>query len=309
MEEALKSIKGSLVEDNTFSVSVHYRMVAEGEDRETVERVVDELIGEMPMLRKTHGKMVYELRPSADWNKGKAVEYLAEQIREELGDDVFPIYIGDDVTDEDAFAVMADLGGIGIIVSESLETVTADATAASYALRSPTEVVTFLRHFADRGRPALTGPPALTSPMEGLLRLGPALDFCPRRRRRRPVVGARHARRRRAAARHHRAARVGAGGGGGAGRRGRWRWRATRGRSRPIFDAFVRLTGYTTYTGDYVVDTSLVVVEQKGERAAHDRRVVGEVAALLRDERDVGALRHGVEVAGGLLVAVGRIQV
>ena len=136
VEEALKNIKGSLVEDNTFSVSVHYRMVAEGEDRETVERVVDELIGEMPMLRKTHGKMVYELRPSADWNKGKAVEYLAEQIREELGDDVFPIYIGDDVTDEDAFAVMADLGGIGIIVSESLETAAKFAAARSRSYSS-----------------------------------------------------------------------------------------------------------------------------------------------------------------------------
>ena len=29
---------------------------------------------------------------------------------------VFPFYIGDDVTDEDAFRIMGDLGGIGIIV-------------------------------------------------------------------------------------------------------------------------------------------------------------------------------------------------
>jgi len=33
----------------------------------------------MPMLRKTYGKMVYELRPSVDWHKGKAVEWLMEQ--------------------------------------------------------------------------------------------------------------------------------------------------------------------------------------------------------------------------------------
>ena len=79
MEESLSNIKGALVEDNTFSVSVHYRMVAEGEDRERVNEEVDRLVADMPMLRKTYGKMVYELRPSVDWHKGKAVEWLMEQ--------------------------------------------------------------------------------------------------------------------------------------------------------------------------------------------------------------------------------------
>lgn len=60
-----------MVEDNTFSVSVHYRMVAEGEDRELVLDIVNRVVDNMPMLRRTEGKMVYELRPSADWDKGK----------------------------------------------------------------------------------------------------------------------------------------------------------------------------------------------------------------------------------------------
>ena len=75
----LGDVKGVVVEDNTFSVSVHYRMVAEGEDRERVNEEVDRLVADMPMLRKTYGKMVYELRPSVDWHKGKAVEWLMEQ--------------------------------------------------------------------------------------------------------------------------------------------------------------------------------------------------------------------------------------
>ena len=53
-------------------------MVAEGEDRERVLEEVDRLVADMPMLRKTYGKMVYELRPSVDWHKGKAVEWLME---------------------------------------------------------------------------------------------------------------------------------------------------------------------------------------------------------------------------------------
>ena len=42
------------------------------------------------------------------------------------------MYIGDDVTDEDAFAIMGGLGGVGIIVSE-----TARETSARYGLRIP----------------------------------------------------------------------------------------------------------------------------------------------------------------------------
>ena len=73
----------------------------------------------MPMLRKTYGKMVYELRPSVDWHKGKAVEWLMEQFSKNSSEDIFPVYIGDDVTDEDAFAIMGGLGGVGTIVSET----------------------------------------------------------------------------------------------------------------------------------------------------------------------------------------------
>jgi len=142
VEEVLGDVKGVVVEDNTFSVSVHYRMVAEGEDRERVNEEVDRLVADMPMLRKTYGKMVYELRPSVDWHKGKAVEWLMEQFSKNSSEDIFPVYIGDDVTDEDAFAIMGGLGGVGIIVSE-----TARETSARYGLRNPAEVVQFLEHF------------------------------------------------------------------------------------------------------------------------------------------------------------------
>lgn len=40
-----------------------------------------------------------------DWNKGKAVEFLLESLGLCGKEDVLPIYVGDDKTDEDAFKV------------------------------------------------------------------------------------------------------------------------------------------------------------------------------------------------------------
>lgn len=65
------------------------------------------------------GKMVYELRPEVDWHKGKAVEWLLEEIQHDYTNmELVPIYIGDDVTDEDAFRSLRPLGGIGLILSD-----------------------------------------------------------------------------------------------------------------------------------------------------------------------------------------------
>ena len=73
-------IEGSSVEDNRFSVSVHWRNVAPT-DRPAVEAIVDATLSEAPfagVLRKNSGKCVYELRPDVRWDKGEAVLYLLE---------------------------------------------------------------------------------------------------------------------------------------------------------------------------------------------------------------------------------------
>ena len=63
-------------------------------------------------LVKHHGKKVFELRPKVDWNKGHAVVWLAKYMATTLGcapDDLVPVYIGDDVSDEDAFTALAKM--------------------------------------------------------------------------------------------------------------------------------------------------------------------------------------------------------
>lgn len=138
LRERLKDIPGALVEEKTFTVAAHYRLVAEG-DLQEVKTAVGEVLARHPELRKTHGKKVFELQPMIEWEKGKAVLWLMEAL--ELGaEDVLPIYIGDDVTDEDAFKALRGQG-VGIIVSGK-----PGPTAARYVLKGTIEVKRFLKN-------------------------------------------------------------------------------------------------------------------------------------------------------------------
>lgn len=47
-----------------------------------------------------------EIRPTIDWNKGHAMEYYLHTLGHTNVEDVIPLYIGDDRTDEDAFKVI-----------------------------------------------------------------------------------------------------------------------------------------------------------------------------------------------------------
>ncbi|KAK6155854.1 hypothetical protein DH2020_010102 [Rehmannia glutinosa] len=106
--EITKDIVGANVENNKFCVSVHYRNVDE---------------------------KVLEVRPVLNWHKGKAVEFLLESLGLMNCDDVLPIYVGDDRTDEDAFKVLREGNrGYGIIVSSVPK-----ESNAFYSLRDPLE--------------------------------------------------------------------------------------------------------------------------------------------------------------------------
>ncbi|MDD5557736.1 MAG: trehalose-phosphatase [bacterium] len=132
----LGSIPGVLVERKRFAIAVHYRLVAQ-EKVESIEEAVDRVSAGRPELRKARGKKIFELQPAIDWHKGKAVLSLLGALRMD-GTDVLPIYMGDDVTDEDAFRALRGRG-IGIVVwDEPYE------TAATYSLHDPDEVGEFL---------------------------------------------------------------------------------------------------------------------------------------------------------------------
>ena len=142
------SIPGVVIEPKKASVAVHYRLV-DPEQHDRVATAVESMLAEQPdRLKVTPGKMVYELQPKIDWNKGKAVLYLLTALGLD-GDDVVPLYLGDDVTDEDAFRALAGGRGIGIIVGHAGDPEVAKrATAAEFAVASPVEVEQLLSTLA-----------------------------------------------------------------------------------------------------------------------------------------------------------------
>lgn len=139
--ESTKDIKGVKVEDNRFCISVHYRNVEE-KNWTLVAQCVDDVIRTYPKLRLTYGRKVLEIRPVIDWDKGKAVTFLLESLGLNNCEDVLPIYVGDDRTDEDAFKVLRDgpNHGYGVLVSAMPK-----VSNAFYSLRDPSEVMEFLK--------------------------------------------------------------------------------------------------------------------------------------------------------------------
>jgi trehalose 6-phosphate phosphatase len=147
LRERLAGVGGILLEPKSVSLAVHYRMVAEAE-RPSVEAAVDEVLARHPdELKVTPGKLVYEIQPRIDWDKGRAVQYLLHALALDT-DDVVPLYLGDDVTDEDAFRALAGRG-IGIFVGSADDPeVAGRTTCADYALADVDEVQRFIDELA-----------------------------------------------------------------------------------------------------------------------------------------------------------------
>ncbi|CAI0546679.1 unnamed protein product [Linum tenue] len=142
LEEETAKIKGAMVEDNRFCVSVHFRHVKD-------EVKHHHLLVKKLSVQKQNSSLinskaqVMEIRPTIEWDKGHAVEYFLETLGLS-NSDVLPVYIGEDRTDEDAFKVIQRRGqGYPIIVTSIPKD-----TKASYSLIDPSEVLTFLLRLA-----------------------------------------------------------------------------------------------------------------------------------------------------------------
>ncbi|MFP4397742.1 MAG: trehalose-phosphatase [Desulfonatronovibrio sp.] len=145
IRKRIEHIEGAWVEKKKFSIAVHYRKVKE-KDTPRVKQAVEKVSGNHSRLKLSGGKKVFELRPNMDWHKGKALLWVLDKL--ELNKSgVVPLYIGDDVTDEDAFQTLEGRG-ISIVVMDSRR-----ETKADYMLKSPDEVRLFLEKIisADKG--------------------------------------------------------------------------------------------------------------------------------------------------------------
>ncbi|CAB4314103.1 unnamed protein product [Prunus armeniaca] len=148
--EKTKSTPGAKVENNKFCLSVHFRCVDEKKWSELALQVRS-VLKEYPKLRLTQGRKVLEIRPTIKWDKGKALEFLLESLGYANCTDVFPVYIGDDRTDEDAFKILRERGqGFGILVSKIPK-----ETTATYSLQEPAEVMDFLQRLVEWKRQSI----------------------------------------------------------------------------------------------------------------------------------------------------------
>jgi trehalose-phosphatase len=129
---SLKAIPGAFVEDKGLTLTIHYRAVSESRHEEVQRTLEDALRRTGRPFVLTAGDKVFEIRPPVAWNKGIAVQW----IRQQLDEQVLPIYLGDDLTDEDAFIALSD--AITIKVGESPQ------TAALYRIENQEEVRRFL---------------------------------------------------------------------------------------------------------------------------------------------------------------------
>ena len=146
LADQLGHIPGVVVEHKRFGVAVHYRNAARDRVGEVAAAV--RTAGQRTALRVTTGREVIELRPNIDWDKGKTLHWVLDYIRDnEAAGPLLPIYLGDDITDEDAFDAVDD-DGIAILVRHSDD---GDrATAARYALDDPDRVREFTERLARR---------------------------------------------------------------------------------------------------------------------------------------------------------------
>lgn len=134
LRKSVPSEQGMHIEDKDQAFAVHYREV--DDEAETRERLSSWLNAMPEMLDAIWGKKVVELRPEG-LTKGTAVRRIANDHPEHT-----PVYLGDDTTDEDAFAALQDMDRASITVRIGDE-----ETQADYRLAGPDEVVAYLRRY------------------------------------------------------------------------------------------------------------------------------------------------------------------
>lgn len=138
-----RDVPGLVIEDKDVSIAVHVRGVTEGREEALARaRALAAPLLASGDLALLGGRMILEFLPNLAWNKGDAKRWILEDVAARYGGRPWVVFIGDDVTDENAFAAIEH--GIGVLVGDR-------PTAAAHRLASPHEVEELLRWMATPG--------------------------------------------------------------------------------------------------------------------------------------------------------------
>jgi trehalose 6-phosphate phosphatase len=134
---SLAPLEGVWVQDKILSLVVHYRRAPQEAVRQA-RRLLRQIVApEGSRVRVMHGKKIWEILPREMKGKGAAVRALLARLPE----GTLPIYLGDDTTDESAFAALP----AGLTVRVGIP----GRTRARFELRNPREVGEFLHRLED----------------------------------------------------------------------------------------------------------------------------------------------------------------
>ena len=122
---------GVSLEDKGSGIAVHYRQAPEAEAE--VKTALRDATADLEELHLIEGKMVVEAK-RGDVNKGTAIGAFMEIPPFEGRT---PVFLGDDVTDEDGFRIVSGMGGVAIKVGDG-------ATSAPYRLDGSIDVMEWL---------------------------------------------------------------------------------------------------------------------------------------------------------------------
>lgn len=145
LTERLPTHRGLVIEEKTYSVTIHYRHVG---DKRRALAAIEDAISELPDARAIGGTQALTLLPRGGPDKGVALQQARRLFHCDNA-----LYIGDDDTDEDAFASASPERLLAIRVG------TKRTSAARYRLRRQADIDRLLRTLLalratrpDRGR-------------------------------------------------------------------------------------------------------------------------------------------------------------
>ena len=134
IQEQAVQIPDLRIEVKDYSVALHFREHPQLEDR--VHAFALECLNQFSDFELKAGKYVFELVPKGA-NKGSAIQQIIQQYHLT---DHYPMFIGDDLTDEAGFKVINALHGCSIKVGPG-------QTLARYRLDNVSQVQAFLKEF------------------------------------------------------------------------------------------------------------------------------------------------------------------
>jgi trehalose 6-phosphate phosphatase len=125
LEKRLETLAGVIIEDKCYSLSIHYRHTRD----KNAEFSIAEAAKNLPGARRIGGKFVLNIVPSEAPDKGTILLRLCERFNTPHS-----VFVGDDDTDEDVFALDNYGRVLGIRVGIN------DTTAASYYIPGQTDI-------------------------------------------------------------------------------------------------------------------------------------------------------------------------